>query len=244
MGTIFKEPTAKKSFQASYAPKAVPSFAKGLNFYKLFWIFFIGCFLGVVVEVLWCLLTRHHYESRQGLIYGPFNPVYGFGALAMTLSLYWLRRKRDSWIFLGGVVIGGAFEYLCSWVQEVLFGTVSWDYGEMPFNLNGRINLLYSIFWGILALLWLKTIFPLMERWIERIPNRIGKTLTWILFAFMVVNIVVSACAVARMSQRHRNIPASGAVDVFLDEHYGDERLNKIYPNMMFVKSGGTDGAF
>lgn len=239
MGTIFKEPTAKKSFQASYAPRAPQaksSFAKGLNFYKLFWIFFIGCFLGVVVEILWCLATLHHYESRQGLVYGPFNLVYGFGALAMTLSLYWLRGKRDSWIFLGGIVIGGAFEYLCSWVQEFLFGTVSWDYGEMPFNLNGRINLLYSIFWGILALLWLKALFPLLERWIEKIPARIGKTLTWILFAFMLANTVVSACAVARMSQRHEAVPASGKADVFLDKHYDDERLNKIYPNMVFVQ--------
>ena len=236
MGTILKEPIVKRNFQSSYAPKAKKSFAKGLNFYKLFWIFFIGCFLGVVIEILWCLLTRHHYESRQGLIYGPFNLVYGFGALAMTLSLYWLRRQRDSWIFLGGIVIGSAFEYLCSWIQEFLFGTVSWDYREMPFNLNGRINLLYSIFWGILALVWLKFLFPLMERWIERIPNRIGKTLTWILFAFMLANTVVSACAVARMSQRHQSIPASNTIDLFLDKHYDDERLNKINPNMVFVQ--------
>ncbi len=236
MGTIFKDAVAKKAFQSSYASKTDSPFAKGLNFYKLFWIFFIGCFLGVVIEILWCLLTRHHYESRQGLIYGPFNLVYGFGALAMTLALYWLRRKRDSWIFLGGMVIGGAFEYLCSWVQEFFLGTVSWDYHEMPFNLNGRINLLYSIFWGILALLWLKAILPFLESWIEKLPNRMGKILTWVLLVFMLANTLISACAVARMSQRHQNIPASGVIDAFLDKHYDDERLTKIYPNMMFVK--------
>lgn len=57
--------------------KPVKSFAHGLNFYKLFWIFFVGCFLGVVIETLYCLVTRHRFESRQGLIYGPFNLVYG-----------------------------------------------------------------------------------------------------------------------------------------------------------------------
>ena len=62
--------------------KAARHFARGMNFYKLFWVFFIGCFLGVVVETLWCLATRFHYESRVGLVYGPFNLVYGFGALA------------------------------------------------------------------------------------------------------------------------------------------------------------------
>jgi|GEM_PF-4663813 len=73
------------------------SFASGLNFYKLFWIFFVGCFLGVVIETLYCLVTRHHFESRQGLIYGPFNLVYGLGALAMTLGLYWLGTCGYSW---------------------------------------------------------------------------------------------------------------------------------------------------
>ena len=210
-------------------------FAHGLNFYQLFWIFFIGCFLGVVVETIWCLLTRHHYESRTGLIYGPFNLVYGFGALFMTLGLNWLRKKRDAWIFLGGFVIGSVFEYICSWVQEFLFGTVSWQYDEMPFNLNGRINLLYSIFWGVLALLWVKGIYPWMCRLVNRIPNKIGKPLTWVLLVFMILNSAISGLAVARMSARYAGEPATNALEQFLDDHYPDERLQKIYPNMVYV---------
>ena len=62
-------------------------FAEDFNFYQLFWVFFIGCFLGVVVETIWCVATRGHFESRKGLIYGPFNLVYGFGALLMTVGL-------------------------------------------------------------------------------------------------------------------------------------------------------------
>ncbi len=100
--------------------------AYGLNFYKLFWVFFIGCFAGVVVETLWCMATWHKIESSTGLVLGPFNPVYGFGAVLMTICLYRFRHKRDLWIFLTGIVLGDAFEYLCSFVQEKLFGTVSW----------------------------------------------------------------------------------------------------------------------
>ncbi|MBQ8333199.1 MAG: hypothetical protein IJX93_05440, partial [Clostridia bacterium] len=57
------------------------SFAHGLNFYKLFWVFTIGCFIGVVIETFWCLLRYRKLESRKGLVWGPFNLVYGFGAL-------------------------------------------------------------------------------------------------------------------------------------------------------------------
>ena len=210
-----------------------PPFARGLNFYQLFWIFFIGCFLGVVIETIWCLLTRHHFESRKGLIYGPFNLVYGFGALAMTLGLHWLSKKRDFYVFLGGFVIGSVFEYLCSWMQEAVFGTVSWEYGKMPFNINGRINLLYSIFWGLLALFWVKGIYPMMCRWISKIPNKIGKPLTWVLLVFMIVNSAVSGLAVYRMSERREGLAPSNALEEHLDDWYPDEMLHKVYPNMM-----------
>ena len=70
------------------------SFAHGLNFYKLVWIFIIGCIIGFVVETIWCYVQYGHFESRKGLIYGPFSPVYGFGGVLLTLSLYRLRERN------------------------------------------------------------------------------------------------------------------------------------------------------
>lgn len=210
-------------------------FASGLNFYKLFWVFFIGCFLGVVIETIWCLITRGHFESRTGLIYGPFNLVYGFGALLMTVSLIRLTGQRDLWIFLAGSLIGGVFEYICSYIQELLVGTVSWDYSDFPLNLNGRVNLLYCFFWGLLALLWVKDLYPLMSRWIEKIPNSCGKTLTWVLLAFMVVNVVMSLLVVSRATDRHAGIQPANRFEQYIDRHYPDEKMSRIFPNMEFV---------
>lgn len=211
-------------------------FAQGLSFYKLFWVFFIGCFMGVVVETLWCLFTNHYYESRVGLVYGPFNLVYGFGTLALALGLHWARKKPDFVIMIGGAIIGSVVEYICSWVQQTLFGTVSWDYSEMLFNINGRINLLYTLFWGILAVLWVKALYPLMTLWILKIPNSVGRGLSWALILFMVFNTLVSALAVERWTERRENRPESNAVEVFMDQHYPDERMEKIYANMKFAE--------
>lgn len=208
-------------------------FAAGLNFYKLFWIFFIGCFVGVVVETLWCLATRHRLESRAGVIYGPFNPVYGFGAVLLTLCLHRLRKKRDLWIFLGSMVLGGAFEYVCSLVQELAFGTVSWEYSHTKFNIGGRTNLLYSFFWGVLGLVWVKDLYPFLSRMIEKIPKKPGKILTWALCVFMVFDMSISALASARQADRRKGIPADNIVTRLLDEHYPDEFMQKIYPNAM-----------
>lgn len=220
---------------ASAEKPAVQSFAQGLNFYKLFWIFFVGSFAGVFVETLYCLLTRHHFESRKGLIYGPFNLVYGFGALFITLGLYWLIRKSVLFIAAGGFVLGGFCEFICSWVQEMLFGTVSWEYSGSPMSIQGRINLKYCIFWAVLAVVWMKLLFPALSNLIEKIPNRIGKPLTWFLLVFMILNSLISGMAVARMSARYSEVPPRNRVEIFLDRHYPDEMLKKIYPNMMFV---------
>ena len=83
------------------------TFAKGMNYYKLFWIFMIGCVGGVIIETFWCLLKKGVIESRSGLIYGPFNPVYGFGALLMAVCLNPLQKRSRLWIFLGSALIGG-----------------------------------------------------------------------------------------------------------------------------------------
>ena len=193
-----------------------------------------GSFAGVVVEILWCLFRNGYIESRSGLVYGPFNPVYGIGAVVMTLALYRYRNRSSSISFFGGAVVGSVIEYLLSWGQETLFGSTSWDYSRMPFNLDGRICLLYSLFWGILGVLWIKSLYPRVAQVILKIPNRFGKVLTWVLTIFMVFDCAMSLLAVDRWSERVRGETPVSAVDVFFDEHFPDSRMERIYANMEF----------
>jgi uncharacterized membrane protein len=209
-------------------------FASGLNFYKLFLVFFIGSFAGVVVEVLWCIIKNGYIESRSGLVYGPFNALYGAGALALTLALYKYRNRSAAISFAGGMIVGSALEYVCSWAQETLLGSRSWDYSAFPFNLNGRICLMYSIFWGVLGVLWIKSIYPRMVRWILKIPNRIGKALTWVFVAFMIFNASMTLLSMQRWAERIQSTPAAGIVDEWLDEHFDDARMQRIFANMKF----------
>lgn len=212
-------------------------FAHGMNFYKLFWVFFLCCFLGVVIETLFCWAASGHISQRTGLVWGPFNLIYGVGAVLLTVCLSPFIGKSDRWIFLGGAVLGGAFEYFCSWLQETVLGTVSWDYSDYPFNLNGRINLLYCLFWGALALVWVKEVFPRLNGWIERhVPRVHGIVLTWVLAAFILADSLVSGGAVLRQSQRRAGIPAQHAWQQALDERFPDSRLARIYPSMVQVE--------
>ena len=210
------------------------NFAAGLNFYKIALICISGSFAGVVVEMLWCLIRNGYIESRAGLVYGPFNLLYGVGAVALTLILYRYRNRSSAFSFIGGIVIGSVVEYLLSWGQETLFGSTSWDYSEIPFNINGRICLLYSVFWGFLGVMWIKSIYPRVAKVILKIPNKAGKILTVVLTVFMIFNALMSLCSVWRWSERVHNVPASSAFDEFFDKRFPDSRMERIFANMEF----------
>ena len=209
-------------------------FARGINLYKLLLVCFVGSFAGVVVEMLWCLVRNGYLESRAGLVYGPFNLLYGAGAVVLTLALYRYRNRGYLLSFLGGMLVGSVVEYACSWGQEALLGSRSWDYSSLPFNINGRICLLYSVFWGVLGVLWIKDLYPRMAKWILKLPNRAGKLLTWCLTAFLVVNAAVTCVAVARWSMRVQGEPAANSFWSFVDERFPDERMERIFANMEF----------
>ena len=227
----------KKYSILSIKPNKKISFATGYNYYKLFWIFLIGCIAGVLIETLWCFFTTHQIESRTALIIGPFNLVYGFGAILMTLIYIILKDKNSIVIFIISMVFGGLFEVLCSIIQELLFGTVSWYYDADSLGiLDKRTSIIYCIFWGILGIAWIKYIYPLLEKYIEKIQNKIGKILTFILTVFLIFDILLSSAAVYRQKERRNNIPANNIIREYLDNKYNNEVLKKIYPNMTIVK--------
>lgn len=209
-------------------------FAQGLNLYKMLLIIIIGSFVGVMLELAWCLVRNGYLESRSGLVYGPFNPLYGIGAAALSAALYRFRNRGYLYSFFGGMIIGSVVEYLCSWAQEAAFGSRSWDYSGVPFNINGRICLLYSVFWGVLGVLWIKDIYPRMSRIILKLPNRFGKIITWVLAVLLVLDCAVSGIAVLRWSQRVNGVKASNGFEEFIDERFPDERMERVYANMEF----------
>lgn len=223
--------------EIDYAEEKSKHFARGLNIYKLLLVCFIGSFFGVIVELLWCLLTNGYIESRSGLVYGPFNLLYGIGALTLLVTLYNFR-NRGSWLsFIGGMAIGSVVEYVCSWFQEMAFGSRSWDYSNLPFNINGRICLLYSFFWGLLGVLWIKSLYPRVAKLILKIPNKIGKITTWILLVFFIVNAIITCCAIIRWNQRINGFEPKNSVGKFIDNRFTDERMERIFPNMDFQKT-------
>ena len=222
---------------AKTPPERDNVFAKGCGFHKMVYLFLIAAFLGDIIETIFCRLTTGVWMSRSSLVWGPFSIVWGFGAVLLTAVLYKYRDRSDRYVFLVGTVAGGAYEYICSVLSELVFGTVFWDYSHLPFNLGGRINLLYCFFWGIAAVVWLKGIYPRLSGWIEKLPMSVGRAGTWIIVVFMLVNMAVSALALARYTERvTTGAPAENALETLLDQRFPNERMERVYPNAILVE--------
>lgn len=207
-------------------------FAKGVCMDKLIWIFFISALVGDIVETIFVWATSGVIMSRSSLLYGPFSIVWGLGGAFATALLYPLSEKNDRFTFLGGFFLGGVYEYSCSVFTEKVFGTVFWDYSHLPFNINGRINLLYCFFWGIAAIVWVKLLYPAASRCIEKIRPVMGKVITYIIVVAMLLNMLISSAAVIRYVERNHGEGPSNRIEAFIDQIYKDSFIERVYPNM------------
>ena len=164
-----KRPTRVLLEKAEKTTKVSGRFAEGCGFYKLFLLFVIGSFLGDLVETIFCRFSMGTWMIRSSLVWGDFSVVWGMALVLATALLHKDRNKPDRHIFFVGTVAGGVYEYVLSVLSQIVFGQVFWDYTKIPFNLGGRINLLFCFFWGIAAVAWIKNLYPKFSDLIEKI---------------------------------------------------------------------------
>ena len=229
------EKRIQRAYPTIVRPEPTAQKEKALSFGDLVWLFVIGAFLGDVVETLFCRVTAGVWMSRSSLVWGPFSIVWGLAIALVTQVLYKYKDRSAFWLFGMGTLLGGAYEYLCSVFTEIVFGAVFWDYSALPFNLGGRINLLYCFFWGLAAVAWFKVLFPPLDRLIESLPRRGGTILTWCLVVFMAVNMIVSSAALIRYDARLEGVAAQTSLDTLLDEHFDDSYMQRVYPKLVHM---------
>lgn len=208
---------------------------KGKNVFKfiliIFWVFIIGSLIGYGVETIVAIIQNGHFASRQGLLYGPLIPVYGVGLVVYYLVISKIKDKSNFEIFIITMILGGIVEYLFSFFQEKLFGTVSWDYSNLWFNINGRTSLLHCLYWGTGGILFVKYVYPFIEKIINKLDLLALKHITVILIVLLAFDVGISCVASSRQKERVEGVAASSNLDRFCDEHYPDSVMDYIYSN-------------
>lgn len=205
------------------------------NVFQYVWIFIASCYTGYLVETLWYLIKHGFIESRKSLVLGHLSVAYGMGAVLLTLLLVHFENAQVWKIFLVAFASGTAVEYIYSLGQEILFGSVAWDYSNVPLNINGRVCLLYSLFWGVLGVFWVKIMIPFMGKIFAAVHLPHERIIVWAFVAFFVFDCALSGSAAFRMNQREAGMAPSNKIEQFLDVHYPDEKMHQIYANSKSV---------
>ena len=215
-----------------------------LDFFNLFWVFVVCSVLGLAIEVVYHMVVVDPgvYQDRAGMLFGPFSPIYGVGAVLMTVALNRFYRANPIVIFLVSAVIGGLFEASVSWFMQVGFGAVAWDYsGSTIFGLfpdpvavlfAGRTSTLFMCMWGALGFVWIKLCLPWLLKLINLIPWQARYSVTTVCAALMLVNAVMTLQSLECWYQRESGLAPSSPVEEFYAEHYDNEYMANRFQSM------------
>ena len=162
----------------------------GVSIWKIFSYFIIYSILGYIIETIFGIITMGEWQSRQSFLYGPFLGIYGIGAVFILIfSKYF--NKSNITLFLGGYIIGTLTEYIFSFLIEVILETDWWDYSGKILNVNGRVCLLYSIFWGIAGVLLLEKLHPFIQNKLQNITTKWNRYNIQNIFCFTLIFILL-----------------------------------------------------
>ena len=233
----------------------------GMSIWRVLAYFIIYSILGYLIETLFGLVTKGVIESRQSFLYGPFCAIYGLGAVIMIGLLQYFK-KNNFTLFFGGFLIGSVVEYLVSLFGEMILGVKWWDYSNMPLNLNGRICVFYSIFWGLLAIYLMSYINPRVDRLINWIKSKIStnklKVITLGVTIFLFIDCVVTGYALKYFIIRkvhdnniqivnkeqadvaYQKIYSNEKLTEFINKYWGDRKMIRTFPNLKIQDKDGN----
>lgn len=215
--------------------------------HQIFWYFVLFSILGLIIETVYGYITMGVLESRKGLIWGPFCPVYGVGATILILILNQVDRKDYIRLFVYGVFIGSIVEYILSYGLEAIYGARFWDYAYTNNDINGRICITYSFFWGVLAVLLIRFVKPFIDKIIDKIYSKIKISVEVIFLIFLITDALVTVWAVNVYETRvvkeyygesfeYSNIPIIKNIE---KNYFSNERIQKIFPNLRTINREG-----
>lgn len=230
------------SMKKSIQDKTEVAKESGREIFNHIVVFFtVGAVFGTYwEEILWLFkgLFEHGeliWVSRRGLLYGPFSPVYGIGAVLIYLLFYRTKLKPLACFGLGAV-FGGVLEFVLSVMQEWLFGTISWDYSTYPLNIMGRTTIPYMVIWGGLVWAFVTYVYPFIDKIYHQIAKRSMNTFCVVMAVILLLDAGISLAATIRQAQRRAGDPADNIVERILDEVYTDERIKATYDNAKYIR--------
>ena len=206
---------------------------------ELIVLFFCYSVAGWCMEVTLKYIQFHRFINR-GFLIGPYCPIYGSGAVVVTVLVGGLIGNASYIVtFLASFVLCGALEYFVSWYMEKLFHARWWDYSQKPMNLHGRIWIGNLILFGIGGVAIVKLIDPFLMKWIHMIPQWILYSLSGAIVMLMIWDNIVSHIAFNLVKKEIDGVEADNSEEVstkvralLREDPVLLRRIGEAYPNL------------
>ena len=234
----------------------------GISIWRILAYFIIYSVAGYVIETIYGMITKGVWESRQSFLYGPFCGIYGLGAVIIIVCLHKFPRKFNT-LFIGGFIVGSIVEYAVSFLGEMLLGVKWWDYSNMPLNINGRICVYFSVFWGFLGIYLIASLNPKVDRVIDWIKSKFKtykalKTFVMTVFILLMIDCISTGFAIefflVRMIvkndidvsnkeaviEQYDKIYGNEKLSNFIYQFWGDKKMIKTFPNLKITDKDGN----
>lgn len=221
-----------------------------VTIHHMFWYFLIFSILGLIIETLYCYVTTGIIESRKGFIWGPLCPVYGVCGAVLIFVLDKFDCKSFIKLFVFGFIFGSIAEYILSYGLEAIYGIRFWNYDYLQYNLNGRISLVFSIYWGILAVILIKFAKPLIAKLVSKMNPHIRNIIELGIMIFLVIDCLVTIWAIQvyqnRVVNRIEYKANSNNIVLQLREniennYFTNERISRKFPNLRVKNEKGEE---
>ena len=202
------------------------------NTYKFLLYLIVGGVLGCLCEMVFCRFTMHKWMSRSSLLFGEISLVWGLALAIFTAFLHMHRKESSLFIFVYGLLLGTSFEYFCGSLCEYLYNYAFWSYKHLPLNINGRIQLVFALIWGVVAVVYIKYVYKFLNKLIEKIPESFGKVFITVITILLLADVAISTTAGIRFNERRENLPPSNIVEEYCDKYFTDEYMLNRFKNL------------
>ena len=215
------------------------------NIVTYFLLFMVYSVAGWIMEV-----TCKSFEAKKfinrGFMIGPYCPIYGWGAIFITILL---KRYISDWIvlFFMSMITCGILEYLTSYVMEKLFHARWWDYSRRKYNINGRICLETLVPFGLLGLTIMYITNPIILNGLQNIPDNILNVIAIVLFVIFTIDGIVSLKVVSnvratstKLNKEAKTMDNTEEItakvkEILRNKSVLNRRLINAYPNLQTV---------
>lgn len=213
-----------------------------LHTIEIYFLLFISyAFLGWCMEVT-CKFIQYKKFINRGFLIGPYCPIYGWGALAITILLK--RYMEDPLVlFVMSTLICSIIEYLTSYFMEKKYHARWWDYSNKKFNINGRICLETLIPFGILGVAIMYGTNPILFKLYNQIPQLVINILTVILFIGFIVDNIISSNIISSINAEGNKLIKDNTEEitekikqVLRQKSWLHRRLINAYPGLKDIK--------